>query len=316
MDDRELIVTRRIEAPRELVFAAFTDARHIAEWWGPRGFRNTIHERNVRPGGVWRYMMHGPDGTDYPNRVKYLEIQAPERLVYQHDSDKDDDPNGFHVTISLEPAGTGTQVTLRLLCATAEQAENFKKFGAIDGGTQNLTRLDEFLTLQAPGAFSITRRFTAPRELVYQALTEPEHLLEWWGPVGCTLPKCTVDLRPGGEFRYCMLLPNGDEWWGKWMYRDVMPNERLVYVLSFCDEDGNVIRHPVSDEWPLEMLSSITFEDDDERTRVTLRCVPIGETPAERKTFVAGHANMQRGFTGTWDNLEAYLDELQKEEQE
>lgn len=99
--DRELVFTRVLDAPRELVFSAFTDAANIGRWWGPNGFRTTTHEMDVRPGGIWRFTMHGPDGTDYPNRVEYLEVVRPERLIYKHGSDQHD-PERFQGFITLE----------------------------------------------------------------------------------------------------------------------------------------------------------------------------------------------------------------------
>jgi uncharacterized protein YndB with AHSA1/START domain len=80
--DRELVFTRVYDAPRELVFEAWTDPKHLTQWWGPNGFTTTIHEMDVRPGGVWRLVMHGPDGKDYNNRIAFLEVVKPERLVY------------------------------------------------------------------------------------------------------------------------------------------------------------------------------------------------------------------------------------------
>lgn len=308
--DREIVITRIIEAPRDLVYAAFTDGEHIAQWWGPRGFRNTIHEMDVRVGGVWRYMMHGPDGTDYPNRISYLDVVEPERLVYLHDGDVENDPKQFHVTVTFEESGGKTQLTLRLLFASAEACEAVKKFGAVEGGNQTIDRLGEFVATTAPGTFSVSRVFGAPRDLVYRTLTEPEHLAHWWGSAGCTLTTCKVDLRRGGEFLYCMHLPNGMDMWGKWFYRDVMAGERIVYVVSFCDENGNITRHPYSPEWPLELLSTITFQDEGDGTRVTMNAVPLNATENERKTFEAGRTSFQKGFLGTWDNLAAYLAKL------
>src|SRR6266852_4602923 len=79
--DREIVITRLLDAPRELAFQAWTEPQHVAHWWGPNGFTNTIHEMDVRPGGVWRFIMHGPDGTDYKNEIVYVEVVKPERLV-------------------------------------------------------------------------------------------------------------------------------------------------------------------------------------------------------------------------------------------
>ena len=81
---REIITTRHVDAPRDLVFRAFTEPEHVIHWWGPFGFRNTIHEMAVKPGGVWRFTMLGPDGTDYPNEIRYRDVVIPERLTYRH----------------------------------------------------------------------------------------------------------------------------------------------------------------------------------------------------------------------------------------
>src|SRR3954464_2525826 len=95
--DREIVAVRVFDAPRELVYKAWTDPEHVAQWWGPNGFTNTIHEMDVRPGGVWRFIMHGPDGTDYKNEVEYLEVVKPELLVYLHESTPK-----FHVTVTFD----------------------------------------------------------------------------------------------------------------------------------------------------------------------------------------------------------------------
>jgi uncharacterized protein YndB with AHSA1/START domain len=146
--DREMVITRTVNAPRELVFDAFTDPSNIGQWWGPNGFTTTVYEMDVRPGGVWRYMMHGPDGTDYPNKVVYIDVVRPERLVYHHGSDGDvaNDPHSFHVTITFVVVGGKTAVTMRAVFATAEQFAEVKKFGAVEGGEQNLARLEAYLS--------------------------------------------------------------------------------------------------------------------------------------------------------------------------
>ena len=144
--DREIVITRVINAPRELVFAAFTDRQHISQWWGPNGFRTTTYEKDVRPGGVWRFTMHGPDGTDYPNKIMYREVVKPERLAYDHSGDDASDEHRFTSTVTFENVGGKTKVTMRALFATVEQCEASKKFGAVDGGQQTLARLDEHLS--------------------------------------------------------------------------------------------------------------------------------------------------------------------------
>lgn len=149
--DRQIVLTRVFAAPRDLVWQAWTDARHVDQWWGPNGFRNQTYEMDVRPGGVWRYIMHGPDGTDYDNRIVYHDVVQPERLVYTHSSDIDNDPDSFHVTITFEAHGDKTQITMHSLFATAAQRDATIAFGAIKGGTQTLGRLAEYLTAMNAG---------------------------------------------------------------------------------------------------------------------------------------------------------------------
>lgn len=144
-ENRELINTRFFKAPRELVFEAWSKPEHVARWFGPNGFTLTTHQMEFRPGGMWQYIMHGPDGTDYDNRVVYEEISRPERIVYTHGHDKDNDPEAFHVTVTFAEEDGGTRLTMRLVMATAEQREASVKFGAIEGGKQTLSRLDAYL---------------------------------------------------------------------------------------------------------------------------------------------------------------------------
>jgi uncharacterized protein YndB with AHSA1/START domain len=138
-------ITRLFDAPRELVFDAWTDPQHISQWWGPRGFTTTTHERDVRPGGVWRFIMHGPDGTDYDNRIVFREVVRPERLVYDHDSDKENDPDGFHVTVTFAEEDGKTRLTLRTLFKSIAERDRKIEFGAVAGGNQTLDRLGEYL---------------------------------------------------------------------------------------------------------------------------------------------------------------------------
>ena len=142
---REVVLSREFDAPRELVFRAYTDPRHTPNWWGPNGFTNTVHQMDVRVGGMWRFTMHGPDGTDYSNRITYEQIVAPERLVFSHGEDVDDDPGAFHVTVTFDDLGGRTRVTQRMLFRTAAQREGVVRFGAVELGQQTLARLAAYL---------------------------------------------------------------------------------------------------------------------------------------------------------------------------
>ena len=142
----ELVFTRVFDAPRELVFEAWTNPKHLAQWWGPRGFTNTIHEMNVRPGGVWRLVMHGPDGVDYHNKMVFLEVVKPERLVYKHQPEDGYEPVDFEVTVTFAKWGNKTGLTLRMVFPSAEQRDYVvKKHGAIEGAKQTLDRLSGHL---------------------------------------------------------------------------------------------------------------------------------------------------------------------------
>lgn len=155
--------------------------------------------------------------------------------------------------------------------------------------------------------FVITREFNAPRLLVWKAWTEPEHLKRWFGPKGFTMPACTLDLRPGGVFHYCMRSPDGHEMWGKWTFREIVPPEKLVLVASFSDAKGGVTRHPLSANWPLEMLSTTTLAEHAGRTTLTIEWTALNATDSERQTFDGSHDGMRMGWTGTLDQLAAYL---------
>ncbi len=139
--DREIVLTRVFDAPRELVFRAWTEPEHLAHWWGPNGFTTTYHEVDVREGGAARFTMHGPDGTDYPNRIVYREIVRPERIVYDHDDDVDDDPRQFQVTVTFADEGGRTRATMRMLFRTAAARDYVTGFGAVELGYQTLDKL-------------------------------------------------------------------------------------------------------------------------------------------------------------------------------
>jgi uncharacterized protein YndB with AHSA1/START domain len=165
--------------------------------------------------------------------------------------------------------------------------------------------------VQSGGEFVITRVFDAPRELMFKTWTESERLAQWWGPKGSTMLSykidLRIDLRPGGDFHYGMRSPDGRDMWGKWVFREIVVPQRLVFVVSFSDEEGTPIRHPFAQDWPLEVLSTLTFTEHEGRTTLTMQGVPLNATEAERKTFESAHESMQKGWTGTLDQLAEYL---------
>jgi uncharacterized protein YndB with AHSA1/START domain len=158
----------------------------------------------------------------------------------------------------------------------------------------------------------ISRVFDAPRDLVWKAFTDPAHMKQWWGPKGFTVIASKMDFRPGGTYLYGMKAPDGAPMWGKFVYREIVPQQRMVFINSFSDEAGGVTRHPWAPKWPLEMLSTFTFEEvSGGKTRFTVRWAPYNAAEEEQQVFDASHASMQQGWGGTLEQLEAYLAKTQ-----
>lgn len=148
--DREIVITRVIDGPRDLVFEAFTDPRHLSQWWGPNGFTITTRAFEFRVGGAWDFLMHGPDGTDYPNWITWHEIVRPERISLRH-GESSDDPDAFESMITFEERGDATAVEMRAVFPTQELRDRaVEQYGAIEGGQQTLGRLAEYIAAMDP----------------------------------------------------------------------------------------------------------------------------------------------------------------------
>lgn len=156
--------------------------------------------------------------------------------------------------------------------------------------------------------FVISRVLDAPRDRVWKAWTEAEHLKHWWGPKGFTVTYLKIDLRPGGTMLYCLRMPDGKEMWGKFAYREIVKPERLVWINSFSDKDGGTTVHPMNPDWPREMHTQVSFEDQAGKTKVTVQWTPVdGSTETERNTFENGRSSMNQGWSGTFEQFAAYL---------
>lgn len=150
-DPRSIIGTRVLAAPRALVFSVWTDPKHLLQWWGPNGFRTTTRAFDFRPGGVWRFVMHGPDGRDYQNRITFEEIVAPERIVYRHDGGDDVEPVQFTQTVTFEDIGNEqTRLTWHgTFPSAAERTRVIREYGADKGLMQTMARLDDYVVALA-----------------------------------------------------------------------------------------------------------------------------------------------------------------------
>jgi uncharacterized protein YndB with AHSA1/START domain len=137
LSDREIVARRVLDAPRERVFEAFAGPNRLTRWWGPKGFTSTFHEFDFRPGGTWRFVLHGPNGVDYQNKSVFVEVVKPERILFQHVSGPQ-----FQMTLTLDDhPGKKTALTWRMLFETAAECDKVKSF-AVDANEQNLDRLE------------------------------------------------------------------------------------------------------------------------------------------------------------------------------
>ena len=155
--------------------------------------------------------------------------------------------------------------------------------------------------------FSISRTVNAPRELVWKVWTEKDELMKWFGPKGTTMPTADMDLRAGGHFHYCLKTPDGGEMWGKWVFRDVLPPEKITLIHSFSDASGGVTHHPMAPTWPLTMISTTTFTEGNGKTVIKIEWAPFNASEEEIATFDAGREGMTGGWTGTFEQLGEYL---------
>ena len=145
MADREIVISRVIGAPRELVFEAFTEVRHLSQWWGPDGFTTTTRAFEFRVGGDWDFVMHGPDGTDYQEWISWTEIAPPERIALLHGECRGD-PNAFESVLTFAPDGTATRIEMRTVFPTKELRDDaVEHYHAVEGGQQTLNNLAAYV---------------------------------------------------------------------------------------------------------------------------------------------------------------------------
>ncbi len=166
--------------------------------------------------------------------------------------------------------------------------------------------------MQTTKHLTITRTLDAPRDLVFKVWTDPQHLANWWGPAGMGLRVVRFDLQPGGIFHYAMIAQNGAEMFGRMAYREITPPERLVWVNSFADAEGNVAQSAYfpNNEFPLEILNTLTLTEEGGKTTLHLTGRPINATAEQEAFYVGMIPNMEQGFGGTFDQLVAYLKTL------
>lgn len=155
--------------------------------------------------------------------------------------------------------------------------------------------------------FVLTRTFDASREDVWDAFTQPEHLRHWWGTPGSSLEVVRHELRPGGMFLYRMQFPDGRAMWARFVFREIVAPERLMWLNGFSDENGGLTRNPWVPTFPLETLNTVVFAEQDGKTHITITVVPFNPGDDEAQVFASGINGMKAGFGATFKVLADYL---------
>jgi uncharacterized protein YndB with AHSA1/START domain len=310
MKPNEITLHRLYDAPLPTVWEAWTNPQKTAHWWGPRGFTITTKSKDFKTGGSWTYTMHGPDGVDYPNHTKFLEINHHARMVYDHGGNENQPPM-FRVTVLFTEIGAKTAMDMTMAFASEQVAAQSKTFIKQAGGNATWDRLAEYLAKEKDGkeVFVINQSFATSVNRMYDMWTNPIHLSKWLAPNG-TMEFIRADIRPGGS-SFSVMKHGADTpaMYGRATYIELTKPQRIVYAQQFCDDKENVIRHPMAATWPETKLTTVTLAAEDEnQTRVTLVWEPYGKVSAEEvATFVNARAGMTQGWTGSLNGLEEYL---------
>jgi uncharacterized protein YndB with AHSA1/START domain len=236
---RELSITRLLNAPQELVWEVWTRPEHITHWWGPIGFSVTTHEMSLQPGGVWRFMMHGPDGRDYPNKIVFIEVKKPELLVYKHTGEEETEDVRFHVTVNFEKQGNKTKLTMHSLFDSPEELERVEReYGAKEGMVQTVSRLEEYLETKQParlvnGVIVIERIYNAPVEKVWKAITDKEEMKKWYFDIPEFKPE------PGFDFKFYGVGKQGEKYLHLCKITEVVKHKKITYSWRYEGYEGN-----------------------------------------------------------------------------
>jgi uncharacterized protein YndB with AHSA1/START domain len=308
-NSNEIRITRVYDAPVRAVWDAWTIPEQVEQWWGPRGFTLTTHSKDLRAGGTWRYTMHGPDAVDYPNITTYFVVEPYKKLVYDHGA-TDDRPALFRVTATFAEKDGKTTLTLVFALASPEAAAETARFIKQVGGNSTWDRLAEYLVQTGTGTscFVINRTFDAPMARVFDMWTSPKHLATWLPPAGTTLRFLRSEIAAGKSTFFAIAGEHGTMH-VRADYIAIDPPTRIVYTQQFVDAREQPAPAPGTETWPATLRTTVQLaEDGPDRTRITVTTEPHGETTAaEVEAFVRERSGMTRGWTGSFDALEAVL---------
>lgn len=258
--ERQITSARVFNFPIEKVFASWSDPNIISQWWGPHGFTNTIRDFDFKPGGQWNFTMHGPDATDYENKIVFIDIKKNDRIHFDHIS-----PPHFKVLATFDDLNGRTKVTFQMEFETPEICRSLKKI-CIDGNEQNFDRLTSILQSGIPDYIVnpeldlVLERFVdLPPNVMWKAWTQPQHIKEWFCPQPWTISHCDIDLRVGGLFNVTMRSPEGQDFPMSGCYLNIIENQKLVWT-DALREHGRPSEKPF-------FTAIITFEPHNHGTK-------------------------------------------------
>ncbi len=272
--DRELVISRLLDAPRELVWKVWTEPEHIAKWWGPNGFTNTIDKMEVRQGGAWEFMMHGPDGTNFKNKSVFTEVVKHERIVFEHIGPK------FTATITFTAQGKKTLLKWQMLFDSVEEFEQVVKTVKADEGLkQNVEKLGNYLAMvMTEEPFVIERTLDASIEKVWDAITDKDQMKKWY----FDLPEFKAEV--GYEFQFKGGKDEAHPYLHLCKIIEVIPRKKLTYTWRYDGYEGN---------------SFVVFELFAEANKTRLKL-----THAGLETFPANNPDLAKGnFAEGWTHI-------------
>lgn len=311
----EIIITRMINSPRELVFKAWVDPSDITHWWGHHGSTNTIKKMEVISGGICEFIIHESNGVDYPTKIIYQEVIRLEKLVYKQYVDSENNMNQFEAIVTFIDYREKTELTICMIFASVEERYKIGKEYRLEAGTQQaFSRLEYYLirmhSPQLPDEeFSSTQTINAPRELVFKLWTDPNHFLNWWAK-DSEIKVNKLDIQPEGIFHYGFETSYGETKWTKLVYQKMEKPTYLSFTSSPSDEKGRISDDFTKRSWPLEVLDEITFLEENGKTVLHMKSKPINATPAERKLFKDTHQAMETSFKLSCDRLIEYINSI------
>lgn len=292
--DNKLSITRVMNAPRQLVWEAWTDPKHIIHWWGPVGFTNSVIQFDFKEGGIWRFTMHGPDGRDYPNKIQFLKIESPKHIAYRHVEDTETEAVHFFVTVDFIEEGDKTQITMQMICDTPEELQFLEsEYGAIGGAVDTMDRLRAHLKVMSFNSpvdlpVVVERTYNASASKVWSALTNRDEMQAWYFELEDFQPEV------GFEFSFTGTTEDNRPYLHLCKITEVIPEKRLSYTWKYDGLEGN---------------SLVTFElfPEGKNTRVRLTHSGLETFPANNPDMAPG--NFFAGWTSILnESLKNYLD--------